>query len=355
MPLTHDKTEGGTLRFSDERPIEHAGPPMTSQTEAVRLPPHHESLDDKALSFIDGKKSFEVWPDRLAKVGRDVNVQMRSRAIHKSRLGLKALRGVFKSKAIGQDLARMLWGGRFEEIWRLIITVAQRPDVYADKIVSRKHRYVWLCNPKVGSRSLTAVLLGMDPTAEIIRGRSISDIYTIYPEVKNYYSFAFVRHPFSRALSFYMDIWGFREHYAGILLSRKEEKGQALFKRFFGLAQVRSFDDYCLWLNTRYGSDSFADRHFLSQHIQIRLECGRMPDFIGHFENLQADWHRLTTRLDIPTPTLIRLNTMAGWQATHEALKSVRAAAEAYLTERNKTLLRSRYAEDLELYKYSLK
>ena len=48
------------------------------------------------------------------------------------------------------------------------------------------------------------------------------------------------------------------------------------------------------------------------------------------------------------------MNTMAGWEATPDALKAARSAVmEAHLTERSKALLRTRYAEDFRLFGYS--
>ena len=47
------------------------------------------------------------------------------------------------------------------------------------------------------------------------------------------------------------------------------------------------------------------------------------------------------------------LNTIAGWQPTPEALTVARSAAAAHLTERNRALLRARYAADLSLGGYS--
>lgn len=312
--------------------------------------------DEKVASFLAGKESVDIWPDHLSPDGgiNHTNALLRATAaLHKYKRGLKLLATVTSSPTIARDVLGALSCGRFKDTLHMAITAAQKSDIYNEKIVSRTHKYIWIGNAKVASRSLIAALLGVDPNAEIIRNRSIPDIYAVYPEAKNYYSFAFVRHPFYRAISFYLELRFAHQHYTEIFRPRKERNRQHIFQRFFGLAQVCSFDDYCRWLNTWYGSDSFADRHFLSQYLLIRLESNRLPNFVGRFENIQSDLSRIASHLDMPTPTLPRLNTMAGWQATPESLRIARATTTNLLTERNKILLRKRYADDFELSGYS--
>ena len=312
--------------------------------------------DEKVASFLAGKESIYIWPDHLGPDDETnhTNALLRATAaLHKYKRGLKFLTTVTSSPTIARDVIGALSCCRFKDTLHMAVTATQRLDIYNDKIVSRAHKYIWIGNTKVASRSLIAALLGVDPNAEIIRNRSMADIYAVYPEVKNYYSFTFVRHPFYRTLSLYLELWSARQHYTEMFRPRQERKRQHIFQRFFGLVQVRSFDDYCRWLNTWYGSDSFADRHFLSQHLLIRLDGNRLPDFVGRLENIQSDLSRIASHLDMPTPRLPRLNTMAGWQATPESLRIARATTMNLLTERNKTSLRKRYADDFELGDYS--
>ena len=311
---------------------------------------------EKVASFLAGKTSIEVWPDRLEQDdgGRFANAIFGTPTrIYRCRRGLRLLTSVALSPVIARDVTSALSCGAFRDAWHMTITAAQQPDVYNDKIVSRTYKYIWIGNAKVASRSLLAALLSTDPDAEIIRNRSMANICTLYPEVKDYYSFAFVRHPFRRALSFYSELQFAHQRYPQVFRLRKEKKRQDLFKRFFGLAEVHNFDDYCRWLNTWYGSDSFADRHFLSQHLLLRIDDGRLPDFIGRFENIESDLIRIARHLDMPAPVLPRLNSMAGWQTTPEALRTVQLTMSALLTEHNKALLRTRYANDFELGDYS--
>ena len=295
--------------------------------------------------------------------------------------GLNTLAALGSDRAIARSLAGALMHGAFADAKRMARTIRQRPDLGSEKIISRKYRFLFICTPKAASRSLMAALRNADPEAEVVYHTPIGEVFAAYPEVEGYYSFAFVRHPFTRALSWYWDMAfargvyaetyhlyrdkgerAFHDPVAGRSVSfrtplrelaapsRKEAKTQGLFDRFYGLAEAAGFDGVCRWLNTPYGSDAFANRHFLSQHLQIRVGGGRLPDFVGSFENLEADLNLVAERLRLPAPALPMLNTMAGWQATPEALEAARAGAEACLTERNRALLRTRYAGDLELW-----
>ena len=276
--------------------------------------------------------------------------------IDKSKRYLRVLAAVASNPPVTRDVAGALLHGRFRNAKRMAHTAHLKPDLRAEKIISHRYRWLWICVPKVASRSLMHVLRCADPDAEVFVNKSVRDVYAMRPEARNYYSFAFVRYPFERALSFYRELHFAHTIYTGEQGFHKEEKRQSLFDQFYGLEETGSFEDLCLWLNTPYGSDALAEKHFLSQHIQINLrgEHKCLPDFVGRLENLDADMKRIADHLGMPAPALPMLNTMAGWETTPDALNTARSAAmEAHLTPRNKALLRTRYAEDFRMFGYS--
>ena len=255
-----------------------------------------------------------------------------------------------RQRQVAAEMARAMLTGSIGQASRMARTAAQKPDLGAEKIVSHRHRALWLCVPKAASRSTIAALTCMDPAAELIRDKTIADVYSMLPQVRSYTSFAFIRHPFDRALSLYAEMRFHCQRFEGDHLTPKVERQHHFAKTFYGLADEDSFDGFCEWLNTPYGSDMFADRHFLSQHLQIRLADGRLPNFIGRVDNIEEDLKRVASRLGMKTPALPMLNTVAGWSPTPAAIASARASLSAELNDRNKALLRQRYAEDLTLY-----
>lgn len=306
---------------------------------------------------------------------------MRPGVIDVFRHGRNTLAALASNRIIARSVADALAHGAFADARRIVHTIRQRPDLGSEKVISRKYRFLFLCTPKAASRSLIAALRNADPEAEVVYHTPIGDVLAAYPEVEGYYSFAFIRHPFTRAFSWYWDMVFSRDVFARTYHpyrdkgdrsfydpvagrsvsfrlplrelaapSWKEAMTRRLYERFYGLAEASGFDGVCRWLNTPYGSDAFANRHFLSQHLQIRVGAGRLPDFIGSFENIDTDLNLVAERLRLPSPALPMLNTMAGWQATPDVLKAARSDAEVHLTEQNKALLRTRYASDLELW-----
>ena len=149
----------------------------------------------------------------------------------------------------------------------LISTAGRRPDLGAEKIVSRRYRFVWIGNPKVASRSLIAALRSADADADLIRGRSLDEVLEERPEAQDYVRFAFVRHPAWRAYSFYAD------KHALALTDR--DACRWFIEPYYGLSTGMSFGALCRWLMTPCGSDAFADRHWLSQSRQLRGADGR--------------------------------------------------------------------------------
>lgn len=195
-----------------------------------------------------------------------------------------------------------------------------------------------------------AALLEADPDALVVHGRSLAEVRAAHSEAAGYFSFAFVRHPFGRALSFHHELHFAHRLRHGEQRDAKERKRLELFARFPGLERTRAFDAFCRWLNTRYASDEFADRHFLSQHLQIRLDDGRLPDFVGRLENAETDWNTVAGRIGMPRGRLPMLNTMAGWRAAPATVEDARAAAADSVTPAAGELLRARYAEDFGLF-----
>ena len=158
------------------------------------------------------------------------------------------------------DLVRELAGaalrGRLAAAARMAVTAARSPDLGAEKIISRKYRYIWLCVPKAASRSIMAALQGITPDDEIFTGTSAAELFAQRPEARDYYSFAFVRNPYTRALSFYADLHFAHLRYSGAAARRrKKERSARFFKRFYGLAETGDFDDFCRWLNTPWASE----------------------------------------------------------------------------------------------------
>lgn len=280
--------------------------------------------------------------------------------------------------------ARALGRGAFRDARRAFRARGGAADFGAEKLLSRRSRFLGLLVPKAATRSLMAAFRNAAPDLEIFRDASVSEVLSARPEARDYFSFAFVRHPFTRALSLHRELFRspalyarqhpryrdrrepaffdpaagrevrFRSPLADLASpARKEEKRRRLFREHSGLGRTSGFEDFCAWLAAPSGADPLADRHYLSQHLQIRLDDHRLPDFVGRFEDFGRDLGELADRLGIAPPRLPLLNTMAGWQAAPEELAAARREAAEGLTGRARESLLRRYAEDFAVGGYS--
>ena len=215
----------------------------------------------------------------------------------------------------------------------LLSTAGRRPDLRAEKIVSRSYRYLWICNPKAASRSIIAALRGADPGARLIRNRTLEEVLAAHPEAREYFRFAFLRHPVDRTWSFWAD-----KH---MLALSDRDAHRWFIAPYYGVSADMGFEAFCRWLDTPFGSDAFADRHWLSQHRQLQDGDGRLPEFLGRYERLDADWRTVCERLGLPFRALPRLNPRP--EGCEAAPPDADTAA----------LLRRRYAEDFRIGGYA--
>ena len=257
---------------------------------------------------------------------------LRARAFAPLAQRLAAAPGV-EHRALGALLAGAVEAGDDAAALALVSTAGRPADLRAEKIVSRRYRFVWLCNPKAASRSLIAALRAADPGAQLIRGRTLEEVLAARPGAREYFRFAFVRHPWHRTRSFHAD-----KH----ALARTDRHARRWFiAPWHGLRTGMDFVAFCRWLDTPCGADAFADRHWLSQHRQVSGPDGRAPDFVGRYETLDGDWRRVTERLRMPYVALPWLN------ARSQGLARPEEPDEATLA-----ILRRRYAADFELGGY---
>lgn len=252
-------------------------------------------------------------------------------------------------------MARDIRRRGFAECRAAVRSLAQPAERYRT-ILSRKHRCVWYRIPKAASTSVLAGMLASDPECEVFQTTS-AEFYALRPEARDWFTFAIVRHPFDRALSFWSEVhFSSKPHRYSVRASHQRQKRAAIFKRCYGLAETLDFDSYCAWLRTPYGADAYTDRHVASQSKPIREASGsrgRPPDFIGRVENLEADWGRIAAEAGFACRTLPMLHSLVEWEAAPQDVEIARASRAAMLTSRNKSLLADRYAEDLELGGYS--
>lgn len=187
-----------------------------------------------------------------------------------------------------------------------------------------KHRCIFIHIPKTAGISVNRALFGD-------YGGGHKDV-TFYKRAfgpltyRRYFTFTFVRNPYSRLLSAYLFLkkGGFDENdkeWAETHLTRYSSFGQFVKE----------------WLNEE---NILTYNHFIPQHSFV-CDIGLVPDvdFIGRFENLEEDFQYIACRLglDVNLPVLNKTGSRR-WQD--------------YYTPELAVKVRELYSEDFEVFGY---
>ena len=119
------------------------------------------------------------------------------------------------------------------------------------------------------------------------------------------------------------------------------------------------FDDFVAWLNTEEGQDSVADRHWISQHKFLYKEGHSLCQFIGKYENLEADWKIVCERIQIPHEPLKQkgyisatLSANNPGEISDNGSEVVKNNYTDFFTDETREAVRQRYQKDIELFGY---
>lgn len=229
-------------------------------------------------------------------------------------------------------------------------------------IVSDEHKFIYFVIQKVACSSIKTALLPLfdfdvtgQETDRSQDGFPVPGIHKIFAEsdyeinknqlikelngkYRDYFKFAFVRNPWDRLVSCY---------------SQKLVKGGAGLRSpadaKIGFYTGMPFAEFVEAVSTI--RDNQADRHFKSQY---KVVCGRgkdnpiMADFVGHYENLAADFDVVAERIggthELQLPHLL--------SSKHRRHRRGRPYTEFY-DDKLRDLVHERYLKDIEKFGYS--
>ena len=201
-------------------------------------------------------------------------------------------------------------------------------------IISHSKKFIFIHNYKVAGISISAVLSRYEPLYWVRTALRRMGVRQYYPALANYpqhagalvvrdligerrfsdyYKFTFVRNPWDWQVSLYHYMRQSKTHYQ------------------HELVQGFSFDDYINW----------------RVHDDLQLQCTRfsdqngdiLADFVGRFENLEADFEKVCGELSI------------GMRLPHKN-RSRHTAYRDYYTDRTRALVQEAFARDIDLFGY---
>jgi hypothetical protein len=221
--------------------------------------------------------------------------------------------------------------------------------------VSHRWRYIYLRVPKAANSTVTVTLTDRFPEADMATGERIDmklaaarkDGMTHFSELPTdlgtdgYFVFSFVRNPYHRALSAFLDKVG-----PAPALADGETDVHRRYRRFHGREIAGrdggriSFLGFCRYLAEGGEKDNahwMAQSRFLALHDRI--------DFIGRVESLAADLDTVVARI-AGTRQAVDLKR-AGPPATRADEK-----VKQYFCDESRTLIEATYARDFDRLGY---
>jgi hypothetical protein len=209
-------------------------------------------------------------------------------------------------------------------------------------MISRQSRFLFVHIQKTAGTSLINALQGQMPDLKSFLGTHDTALHarrTLGEAVYDGYSTAaFVRNPWDRLVSWYTMIDQRRDDAAPRLL-RPRPRVPLLWQ--YVRENSASFEEFIR--NCTAEIDDHDGRKSFCWNQVDYLEDGdgrRIVDFIGRYENLQADSDRLFERLGLPAVQLPRLNT------------TERIHYSAYFTDELTEIVRQRYQRDIAAFGY---
>lgn len=206
-------------------------------------------------------------------------------------------------------------------------------------LVNHRKRYVFLDNPKSASSTVKRELWDIEKAEGRKKGEAVATsihgarfLKTSFGrEIRDYFSFAVVRNPYSRVLSAYLD------------KVASERAAGMVFRKQAGLANdaAVSFADFVRAISKSTPIED--DRHWTLQYDNLLQECFRI-DLIGSVENIGAFFGAFSERFKMAGGNLDRSP-----HATGAAEKVSR-----YYDDELQSLVAEKYRRDFEVFGYSL-
>jgi hypothetical protein len=240
-----------------------------------------------------------------------------------------------------------------KEVLELFATRVPMNEALFNPVVSMRRRYVFFPISKCANSSIKYVLRNQDAILCNIKVTNIHDrvhtpLLTPFQLGQDYYvreclygdyfRFAFVRNPFSRLLSCYLDR----------IVGRKGTRPRRQLNRFLGTSaeddiSFQTFIEAICSQESRDMNDHWRDQY-------TTLQCGDISlDFIGKVERLGADLAIISERVTEEGEDPLSADVNKSPQKT-----SAGERVKQYYDEKVADFVRQRFEKDFTVYGYSM-
>ena len=204
--------------------------------------------------------------------------------------------------------------------WWLLRLFKKMPSLHSYNLtISEERKFIWYRVAKVSSRTI----FDMFEKADIILSAE-NTYYCHYApnEYQDFFRFAFVRNPWDRLVSCWLDkIVGYNFY------EFEEEE----------YAKMQDFATFVDWVATQ-DAQKIVDPHLRAQSALIDLN---FVDFIGRFENFSADFQKVMKHLGIENVEIAKKNVTKN-----------RRPYQDYYTESTSQKVAEIYRKDIQIFNY---
>lgn len=238
---------------------------------------------------------------------------------------------IYRLRRVLLDKMPLSCRGKLGLFLRRLTGAKRRADVGVNAYVSHKEKILFIGIPKNAQTSTMRFLKG---NSSKLNGEALALRYPLGPTVsawvRDYYSFIIIRHPVDRILSCYCN------------KIANEDRGKTrIVDSFSGLSYRMGFLEFLRWLNTEEGSDSCADRHWVSQyHFCMNGDVSLKGEFsqIVRIEDCESLLGHLAVTYGLDRDSYSRHN--------ESRVKSDRIV----ITDEMRSLIKKRYLKDFEFF-----
>ena len=150
-----------------------------------------------------------------------------------------------------------------------------------------KKKYIFICVARAASSSINKILNHHLHPEPRFHHMGIKELINYYPdlEINKFYKFAFVRNPWERFVSLYLDMCLNRNGNKKIMnYSLLKNKKETIFYK------TKNFKEFAKSFES---SNWIKETHFKNQYDFLNIKDEICMDFIGRFENLKEDWKKI--------------------------------------------------------------
>ena len=211
-------------------------------------------------------------------------------------------------------------------------------------MIEDQHKFIFVRNPKTASTSIHTSLDESNIQFNLIRlkeaaGKAWDDTLKVnHPDCfqykrflpkkyKQYFKFSFVRNPWDRIYSIYIESKNFYFKFY--------EKESITFEKFLNSISNHS-QQYLDFTNQLINLPTTKPFHKFGNQYKFTKGC----DFIGKFENLQKDFNKICDKIGIPKQKLPHKN------------KTKHKHYTEYYDEETKQIVAEKYRKDIEYFGY---